>query len=306
MNEALELVACGLCGADAEIELYGALRSGETINDTAFLCTNNQYQDHLRIVACGACGHVYANPVWKREILETQYTNVVDRQYVGEESGRAMTFQRRLRFMDTLGDWRSLGRLVDVGAYTGVFVEEASKWGYHSLGVEPSAWGVAQGRARGVEMIQGLWGEVDLGETPVGVVSMWDVIEHVRDPMGMIRAAWEVLEPGGLLIVHTVDRESVLARLMGESWPWYMDMHIQYFSKSSLERCVYDTGFEILWSGAEGRMIRGTYLISRLEGMRPWLGVVAKPVIYGLGLAERMVPVNLGDLVSVYATKVAV
>ena len=62
-------------------------------------------------------------------------------------------------------------------------------------------------------------------------------------------------------------------------------------------------GFEIVWAGVRGRYLRLNYLVSRLGGIHPLLGRTAGGVINGLGLAERAVPINFGDLFTVYGRK---
>jgi hypothetical protein len=90
---------------------------------------------------------------------------------------------------------------------------------------------------------------------------------------------------------------------MGPRWPWLMDMHLHYFSRATLEQMMRNVGFEVLWSGARGRYLRLGYLVTRLGGLHPLLGRLAGFVVYGLGLQETAVPVNLGDLFTVYGQR---
>ena len=62
-------------------------------------------------------------------------------------------------------------------------------------------------------------------------------------------------------------------------------------------------GFEVVWSGTRGRYLRLGYLVTRLGGLHPFLGKLTGMVVNGLGLRETAVPVNFGDLFTVYGRK---
>ena len=132
---------------------------------------------------------------------------------------------------------------------------------------------------------------------------MWDVIEHVADPSAELKKAHALLKPGGFIAVHTMNVDSLMAKLMGGRWPWYMAMHIHYFSKRTLSEMMRRNGFEIVWVGVRGRYLRLNYLVSRLGGLSPRLGRLARRVVDGLGVADKAVPVNFGDLFTVYGRK---
>jgi hypothetical protein len=136
-------------------------------------------------------------------------------------------------------------------------------------------------------------------------MTMWDVIEHVDDPAAELRKAYHLLKPGGWLVVHTMDVASLAARLMGRRWPWLMDMHLHYFSQATLAQMMRNVGFEVVWSGVRGRYLRLGYLATRLSGLHPLLGRLAGVVVNGLGLRETAVPVNFGDLFTLYGRRQA-
>ena len=172
------------------------------------------------------------------------------------------------------------GQLLDVGAYIGVFVEvAASRAGWQALGVEPSTWAVEVARQRDLCVLEGTQEHPDLAGRQFDVVTMWDVIEHVADPKRELQLAYDLLRPGGVLAVHTMDVHSLFARLMGPRWPWLMSMHIHYFSRASLEGLLRACGYEILFNGIQGRYLRLGYLASRVEALSKPLGGVIRPVV---------------------------
>jgi cyclopropane fatty-acyl-phospholipid synthase-like methyltransferase len=194
-------------------------------------------------------------------------------------------------------------RLLDVGAYIGVFVEVAQAAGWDATGVEPSSWAVEVAQRRGVRVRQGTQDSPWLDGQSFDVITMWDVIEHVPNPSAELARAYALLKPGGVIAVHTMDVDSLAARVMGERWPWLMDMHIHYFSPRTLGQMLQQHGFEVAWSGAQGRYLRLGYLASRLSALNRTLGRGAMALVRRLGLEAVAVPVNFGDLFTTFARR---
>lgn len=277
--------------------------NGQDMDVDAFRCTNIGYGHHPQIVACNQCGHVYANPRWSEDELVTAYTAVEDQIYVTERAGRELTFQKHLAAMEKHIGAANGRSLLDVGAYIGVFVEVAQAAGWNASGVEPSTWAAKEAQRHGLNVIQGTQDAPVLQGSQFDVVTMWDVIEHVAEPLAEVQKANRLLKPDGWLVVHTMDIDSLTARLMGSRWPWLMDMHLHYFSQQSMAYMLQLAGFEVAWSGVQGRYLRLGYLASRVEGLHGALGQLADWTVNQLNLAEMPVPINFGDLFTVYARK---
>jgi SAM-dependent methyltransferase len=236
------------------------------------------------------------------DILDT-YQAVEDPLYIEEREGRVLTFEHHLKPLERLTGAPAGRPLLDVGAYTGVFVEIASQHGWDAWGVEPSRWAVQRARARGLHVVQGTLDTANLPAGHFDVVTMWDVIEHLTDPRQALEDAHRLLTPNGLLVVHTIDIESVSARLMGPRWPWLMEMHIYYFSRRTLRAMLDKCGFVVLSDKPQGRYLRLGYLMNRVGALVPLLGRPAEWLVTRLGLRGLAVPVNLGDLFTAYARK---
>jgi SAM-dependent methyltransferase len=231
------------------------------------------------------------------------YTNVEDETYLEERKGREMTFQKHLHHLEKIVGPSNGRTLLDVGAYIGVFVEEATKAGWNAMGVEPSAWCTKIAAEQGINVLQGTLDHPSLQAQQFDVITLWDVIEHVDDPPGELRKAYELLVPGGVVVIHTMNIDSLTAILMGKRWPWLLDMHVNFFSKKSLCQLLESLGFHVLWAGARGRYLRLHYVASRLEGLFSFLGKFFG-FLFKIFLVESVsLPVNFYDLMTVYAEK---
>ncbi len=296
-------IRCNLCHEDDWQVRFPATLNGTNLEVDTVRCTCPDYGSHTRIVQCNHCGLVYSNPRWTSEELMDAYAAVEDETYQSEREGRELTFAKHLRHMENVVGAAAGRSLLDVGAYTGVFVETAIANGWDAWGVEPSTWAVAEAHNHGLNLINGTLKAPELSNRSFDVVTMWDVIEHFDDPADELAAAYRLLKPGGWLVVHTMDIDSLVARVMGKRWPWLMNMHLYYFSQKSLAAMLSRQGFQVVWSGAQGRYLRMSYLATRIGGLNRWLGRLAMATITGFRLGHVAVPVNFGDLFTVFARK---
>jgi 2-polyprenyl-3-methyl-5-hydroxy-6-metoxy-1,4-benzoquinol methylase len=300
----MENVNCNLCGRDEwRVRYPSTLHSSQELDVDVFRCTSPGYGSHTQIVECNHCGLVYANPRWTMAEIEAAYEAVEDETYVDERAGREITFRKHLAALEK---WTGPGNgraLLDVGAYIGVFVEAAAGSGWDAWGIEPSNWAVDQAQKQGLPVYQGTQDAPILDEKLFDVVTMWDVIEHVSNPVGELKKSFDLLKPGGWLAVHTMNIDSMTARLMGSRWPWLMDMHLTYFSQKTLAAMLRTAGFEVIWSGTQGRYLSLGYLATRLGGLHEGLGRAASSLVQRLRLERTAIPINSGDLFTVYAQR---
>ncbi len=299
----MEFVACNLCGSSRTRLRFPSTLSRRGDRAADFRCTSDGYGIHPPIVQCLDCGLIYTNPRYGAAEIAEAYRAVEDPLYVLEREGRVLTFERHLRPIEALAGPGPGRRLLDVGCHIGVFLEIAGAHGWEAWGVEPSRWAVEIARAKGLRVIEGTLREAAFPDAWFDVVTMWDVIEHLSDPMGELREVHRILKPGGWVVIHTMDIESPFARLLGARWPWLMEMHLYYFSRRTLRRMLERAGFESVRTAAEGRYLRLGYLATRVRALFPRLGALLVGLVRWARLEGRAVYINLGDLFTAYARK---
>ena len=83
-------------------------------------------------------------------------------------------------------------------------------------GVEVSDYAIREAEARGLkDLIVGEFLETDFKTEKFDLISMWDVIEHVCDPKTNLEKVFDLLKPGGYLVITTGNIDSWTAKLMG-------------------------------------------------------------------------------------------
>ncbi len=303
----VEHVACNLCGADDAALLYpNTLPEGEhhMRHIEALQCTHPGYGVHGPVVKCRRCGLVYINPRPNGPDVLSDYEQVVDELYIQEREGRVLTFQRHLRPLERIVGPPDGKRLLDVGCHIGVFVDVAQQRGWDAWGIEPSRWAAEQAQAQGLKVVNGTLATCDLVAASFDVITLWDVIEHVPDPRAELAHVHRLLKPsGGVVVIHTIDIESLFARLMGRRWPWLMEMHLYYFSPRTLRRMLQELNLQVIHASPQGRYLRLGYLVSRLQAYSQPLYRLLDVTITRLKLRRLAVSVNLGDLFTLYARK---
>jgi SAM-dependent methyltransferase len=129
-------------------------------------------------------------------------------------------------------------RLVDFGAGSGSFVRAALDEGWDATGVEQST----AARARAKEFYDVELRE-ELGEERYDVATMWDVVEHLRDPQKVLAMVGKHLARDGLIFIETGNFESWRRIVEKDGWGLYLFDHQFYFSPSSLKQVLRDAGF---------------------------------------------------------------
>ncbi|MFQ5513639.1 MAG: class I SAM-dependent methyltransferase [Myxococcota bacterium] len=211
--------------------------------------------------------------------------------YLAETELIADNFDVRLRWIERLAP---PGRLLDVGAAYGLLLARAVQRGWDAMGVEIAADCAAEAQhIAGVPVVVGDFATVEL---PSGfdVITMFDVIEHMRDPLVTLRRAATLLTPGGLLVVETADAASLWARLLGRYW-YFLDppQHLFYFTAAGLESTARESGFGAVAGVARpGRRVSLANIAFKLAHSAPAPLRRLTPMLARL---PGSVPLNFGD-----------
>jgi SAM-dependent methyltransferase len=129
------------------------------------------------------------------------------------------------------------------------------------------------------------------------IVSVIDVIEHVSDPLALLREASAYLAPGGVLAVVTPDVGSVAARLLGQRWWHFRLAHVCYFNKRSAAEVFERAGLRVRSERRAGWFFDVGYLAERMERYLP-VGGLNRLVRGTPGLRavyKLVIPLNLRD-----------
>jgi 2-polyprenyl-3-methyl-5-hydroxy-6-metoxy-1,4-benzoquinol methylase len=213
---------------------------------------------------CAACRLIFPYPFPSREEMVRRHQSEEYAAHPYFSAGEALADGDGLAFHQCLlaallQHLPGGGRLLDIGAGTGDFLRLAATR-FDVAGVEPSSHLAQRIRERlSCPLHVGPF-ETYQPDTPFDVVTMMDIIEHAADPRALVRHAFEVLKPGGLLFVCTVDSRALLYGLSPIIWRLsaassmlgyllrriYCYQHNWYFNRDVLRATVETAGFRVL------------------------------------------------------------
>lgn len=294
-------VSCPLCGSQKSRVCYPATNSltGKR-SSKHFCCTNSFLAQHGDIVKCDECGMVYNNPQPDPDELLRMYVHIEDVRYSQEEKGREHTFKRSLQQLQDFST--PPGKLLDIGCYTGKFLEVAANEGWDVAGVELSSWAAKIARDRGIgEIYEGQLAQISHLSHAFDVITLWDVIEHLQNPAELLRQTAALLKSGGLLALSTylIDRYPV--RILGTHYPFFMDMHLVHFSQTTLQRMLFEQGFELLSIVPHQRIVTVSYFLEKIANMLPNVFFFLSRLKKISWLEHRFITVKWSGLVNVFA-----
>ncbi len=279
----MDAFVCWVCGSN-ELTFARASTIVGPLSGASFAVTDSNYGVTGELHRCSRCGFVQGSRL--DEVLQF-YEDLEDPSY---EAGR---LERRLQFaklMDLVQRYQPTGRLLDVGAASGILVEVAQARGYAAVGVEPSQWLQARARERGLPVLLGSFPHPDITGT-FDVVTLVDVIEHVSDPVALLRAAGAALSANGVGVVTTPDVGSLAARVLGRKWWHYRVAHIGYFDRRSLGFALERAGLRPVAWRRPSWFFRLSYILERVNRYTPKYVELSCPRL----LSTTVVPLNLLD-----------
>lgn len=137
---------------------------------------------------------------------------------------------------------RQGGKILDIGCGPGWFLSSlGSEWDCYGVEVSSFASKIA---SKSGTIYNGTLEEYT--ETGFDVIVMNHVIEHIADPISVLKKVKNILNDDGVLIIGTPDFDSAAARRYGDNFRLLDDpTHVSLFSQESMYRCLRDLGFHV-------------------------------------------------------------
>jgi len=220
---------------------------------TCPLCGSAELQDLFSvdgypIARCRSCTLVQVDVDLERRELEQIYdegyfTSEVFHDYIAEREVRVAAGAEATQ---TLARMVRDGRLLDVGCAAGFFLEAASPV-YDVTGVELSAFASEYARRElGLRVITGDVTDGALAGEHFDVITLWNTVEHLADPVEALEAVARLSRPGSLVVLSTGDVSGPMARRNLREWnlmsPPY---HLFFFSPRTIELLLAKAGFQL-------------------------------------------------------------
>ncbi len=288
-------LGCLLCGPDAAFRVKYAERLPAAGVD--FAARRTPCRIHFRIVECTGCGLTYSNPIYPPDEILQLYRAA---HYILEPQLDNMLKDYVRQFQQALPLAPSRRRLLEIGCASGFFLKAARAAGFEEVvGVEPGRQAVANAAAdiRGAIVNNVFRGEQFEPES-FDCVCLFQVLDHLLDPLDLVRNVFRVLRPGGVLLAVNHNIRSRFARALGERCPMYDVEHIYLFNPATISALLTRCGFQVKCA----RGIATSYTCQYALKMFPlpsWIRAAAGGLISICGLNNRSVSFPGGNMVAV-------
>jgi SAM-dependent methyltransferase len=186
--------------------------------------------------------------------------------YAEFESRMQADFPFKARLAQRFGTSTAIGgapRLLDVGCGKGYFLKEARQMGMKGAGIDLSRSAVKFA----CEMlgVDARAGRIEQDAPPewnnaFDVVTFWAAIEHLRDPLSVLKAILQCLKPGGILLCDTGLGAARWESMLAGYNQWHdAPQHIFVMSRIGLLTLLDRAGFEVIHvnNNSERSFIRG-------------------------------------------------
>ena len=171
--------------------------------------------------------------------------------------------------------YKAKGRLLDIGCATGAFLvymrNHQVNWQLKGVETSPYASQIARTQYN-LDVFTGSLEEAKFPDLYFDVVSLWEVLEHLQNPIDTLTEVHRVLKKDGIIVLRVPNGSSFDARLFKQYWEGLdPPRHLFVFTPNTIKEVFKKTGFELLkWYTTPGGYL--AFLLS----LKFWLN--AQPI----------------------------
>ena len=194
-----------------------------------------------KVVKCGQCGLVRTEG--KSTIDYGRYHR--DEDYQKFEKMFRNIFLKRYTLAIRIVKVKA-GSVLDIGASTGTFLELFKEKGWETWGVEPSKAGeIASQKVD--KLLRTTFESARLPKNYFDVVILNHTLEHLANPVSVLRKVKTILKKGGIVFVDVPNFGGLSSKLFGSHWRFLTpEEHLFHFTKESLKKVMEASGFKVV------------------------------------------------------------
>lgn len=223
---------------------------------------------------CKKCGFVHVGTQPSPETLASVYN---PNYYTGIKYGSDSTAlqyesQRRLGLLEMFVPQG--GIVLDAGCSTGDFIDVA-KDRYRMYGFDYSDVAVAIAKRRfpdlATNICQGTLEKMPWSDVKFDAICLWDVIEHLWDPVPVVAALLQQLKPGGVLLISTPAIDAYFSRMLGPYWPFMTPPeHLSFFTAESFAKMTTRLrGIRLVYQKTRGKWANLAFVFHKIQRIAP-------------------------------------
>lgn len=262
---------------------------------TCVLCGATHFSRVYRFGKCTACGLVQVTPMPSEKEIRVLYHEDLEHfePYIAQIPVHRKYFRKKIK------EIKKRGTLLDIGCAMGILLEEAKKVGYKVQGIDISKDAVMYCRKKGLRVSQN-W-----PTSQFDVITAFEIIEHERNPFGMMKRVYKLLNKDGVAVLTTPNHDSFWRKIMGKWWVGYHHPeHLTFWDRKSLTELLKRSGFKHITIRPDSpRPFPLSFVFTRGADYFPWAAGILKPIGKILDKFKILNPINPWDDLIVFARK---
>jgi SAM-dependent methyltransferase len=237
-------------------------------------------REKYTLVRCAACSLVWQSHPPKPSEMHLHYTDAYHKLISG--AGGPNPARRWRDRKTTVGIYKQLGTLLDLGCSSGSFLECMRSESWKLYGVEMSAEEARTAEAQtGAQVFVGDVQEAPFAPESFDVITCFDVLEHMYEPLRVVAKVREWLKPGGIFYVQVPNIDSAEGRVFGSYWHGLeLPRHLFHFSLASLKFLAESAGLREVSLETRRNPAVGTSLRYVWDDVFGVVGIRRTPVAY--------------------------
>lgn len=156
------------------------------------------------------------------------------------------------------------GSILDVGCAYGYFVQMAKDAGFDAYGFDPSEYAVkrASQSLGNPRVRRGTIQSISYPKKLFDIITLFDVFEHLIDPLKDIKKLSSFLKKDGLIIIATGDTDSIAACIFKRRWTFYIPpQHLFFYNKKNLTILLEKASFKPIQWFRIGKWVNLRYIL---------------------------------------------
>lgn len=264
--------ACPVCGDrhTDQVTIHSEVKAESMSFDALIPGWNGFFKDKVffTYARCGGCGLLYAPIFFNGSQLEQLYGQMPCN--MAEVPLEALRRTQR-KYFEALKNCSDLeGGFIEVGPDIGLFTENCVREGRYdeywlfepNRDVLPALSKIVEGRK--FHIIHDMFGFPRVPDHAASAAVMIHVLDHLLDPVAILRELRQKLKPGSRLLLVTHDESSLLRRLVGWRWPAFCLQHPQIYNPESMRVLLETAGFEVLQHSKTVNFFQIDFLLKHL------------------------------------------
>lgn len=208
---------------------------------------------NYNLFQCKNCNVVSFSPLPSNFDINNYYNNYLEKygnKFLIENKKilryKKEQWQKRIKLLNKF--LKPPATLLDIGCSTGLFLSTAKELGYDVRGIEISKKETEIARERfGLKVFTQPLEELGLGKESFDIITMWDILEHVKNPIRLIQESKRILKKNGILAISTINWNALNRKIFKRKWRFLIPIeHLYYYNPLMLKEFLGRNGFKVL------------------------------------------------------------